>query len=125
MIQARSACAEIMRKTRIRGGLTPAFHGLVKPQLADYVALCAIGWSTCARGHRYGCDRSGHHRVCRALAEHVRRAAFDVSRQFLAAAMRDGCAALHRAMGGRTSEMDGGEMALRVSAQQRKNLKAG
>src|SRR4051812_16110798 len=33
--------------------------------------------------------------------------------------MRHGCAALHRAVGGRAPEMAGGEMALRVSASQR------
>src|ERR1700761_5363520 len=72
---------------------------------------------------RHGYDRPGHHGVCRALAQHVRREAFGVLRAILAAAMRDGGAALYRAMGRRASEMDRGEMALRISAQSGKDLR--
>src|SRR5580704_17226047 len=53
----------------------------------------------------------------------MRGTASDIFRQFLAQAMRDGGATLYRTMDRRTSEMYGGNMALRISAQQRENLK--
>src|SRR6267378_2725897 len=76
---------------------------------------------------RAGCqhesDRPDHNRLCRALADHLRGDAPGVFLERLAAAMRHGRAALYRPMGGRPSEVDRGEVAVRISAQQRQSRK--
>src|ERR1700730_6920746 len=55
----------------------------------------------------------------RAVAGHMRRDPSGFQLERFVAAMRHGGAALHRPMGGRSSEVERRQMALRISAHQR------
>src|SRR5689334_4000234 len=75
------------------------------------------------RGSRHEPDRPGGDCVCGALACDLRGAASGVQLCGLAPPMRDGRAALYRAMGRRAPEMAGGALALRISASQRQGVR--
>src|SRR5262249_36070158 len=101
---------------------TPACHSQGKLRGGGFVCCCAICSMNCTRGYQDGRDIPDHHRLCRAPPDRLRGEESVVLRERVAAAMRHGGTALHRAMGGRASEVDRGEMALRISAQPREDL---
>src|SRR3984893_2725672 len=94
---------------------------LVKPRLGPPRSSPCYRWRGTG-GCRHGCDQPGHHGWRRARAGQLRGKEPGVCLDLLAAAMPDGCAALHRAMDRSAPAIHRGEVALRISAQPRKNL---
>src|SRR5215831_3626709 len=105
-------CRTAVRFSRI-------FHGELKPGWPIGIVM-SFSWftePTWDLSHEF--HRSGPDGMRGIIARHLRRDAFGALLERLARAMRHGSATLYRAMGGRASEVDGRQMALRISASQR------
>ena len=123
-LRTPSGAADIRRQFLRRGDRheairEPGFQAFVKPSHCQMRSCSWYPFTNELRDVRHECDRPDRNGMCRAVAGHLRRAASGVFLGCFAAAMRHGCAALYRAMGGRASEMDRGQVALRIPARQR------